>query len=169
LLDIKKKVAVALGAAALMGGAVATSAVAQESGDDGPVVSFYNPATDQMLDANGTGGDNPILWEPNGTDYQKWQLHGLDKQRAALIESVAKRGQCLQAPSRPGAQLLLRPCNRFNPDQHWTVEKFGDQVYLGQADATDRVVTATEPHGPVSVDWRTDSEFQRWAVSVEQE
>jgi hypothetical protein len=164
LLNSKKKAAVALGVAALMGGALVPAAAQDAGPGDERVMTFYNPALEQMLDSNGSG-DTPLTWVPNGGDYQKWRLHPLDDPRTVLMEALAKPGQCLQAPVRPGVQILSRPCNRFNPDQHWTAEKFGDQVYVGQVDAPDRVVTATEHNGAVTVDWREDSPLQRWIVS----
>jgi hypothetical protein len=161
LFNTTKKIAVAVGAAALIGG-VAVPQMAQASEPDRQIVGFYNAALDQMADSNGSG-QTPITWDPNGNDYQKWSL---DKRQAdgpagTLIRNVQKN-LCLQAPPRTGDDMLLRTCNVNNPAQLWVLPRSANEVFIALATDNDRVVSASGRNGNLKLASRSNSSLQRW-------
>ncbi|MBV2154119.1 ricin-type beta-trefoil lectin domain protein [Kitasatospora sp. SUK 42] len=159
-----KKAAVATVAVLAVTGAVTAAAPASAGKvrQAGGNVRFFNEATNGSLDAN-SGGNVAITWEPNGTGFQDWIIRPLGP--VFLIESVAKRGQCLQSPPNPGDVIRVLPCNPNNPTQTWRFDRVGDQFVIAEGVDENFVIEATRTTQPVLKQFRDDNPNQLWDVT----
>jgi len=159
-----KKTAAAAAAALFAIGVLTAAAPAPSAGtrETDQTVRFFNEATGGALDANSSGSD-AITWEPNGTAYQDWTVRA--SHQGYLIESVAKRGNCLQSPANAGDPIRVAPCNPNNPDQHWRGDAVGDRFVLVQDPDRDFAIQATGNGRPVVKAYRDDNPNQLWDVT----
>ncbi|MBO1416274.1 ricin-type beta-trefoil lectin domain protein [Streptomyces sp. FH025] len=160
-----KKAAAAVVAVLAVTGAVTAAAPASagQVRQAGGNVRFFNEATGGSLDANGSGAPVAITWQPNGTAFQDWILRPLGP--VFLIESVARRGSCLQAPPNSGDVIRLAPCNPNNPTQAWELDRVGDKFVIAEATDENFVIEATSNTNPVVKQFRDENPNQLWDVT----
>ncbi|MFJ9694147.1 RICIN domain-containing protein [Kitasatospora sp. NPDC101183] len=162
MFSIKKATAVAVAVVAAAG-VVATAAPASAEGRlINENVRFYNESTNGALDAS-SFGPTAITWQANGTAYQDWILH--PSPRGYLIESVAKGGNCLQAPANPGDAVPVVACNPNIPTQQWRLDQVGDKVVIAQVLDENLVIQATSTTNNVVKAFRDESPAQLWDVT----
>ncbi|MEV7190034.1 ricin-type beta-trefoil lectin domain protein [Kitasatospora sp. NPDC093102] len=164
MLSIKKAATATVAVLAVTGAVTAAApASAGEVRQVSQNVRFFNEATGGALDANGSGAPVAITWEPNGTAFQDWIIR--PNHSGYLIESVARRGNCLQAPLNPGDAIRVVPCNPNVPTQNWRGERVGDQWVLVEEVDQDFAIEAVRNSQPVVKAFRDDNPRQLWHVS----
>ncbi|MFF0412995.1 ricin-type beta-trefoil lectin domain protein [Kitasatospora sp. NPDC004745] len=168
MFSVKQAAAVAATAIAVAGvPATAPAAAAAGASAGRPVVvaenvRFFNEETNGALDAS-SFGPVAVTWEANGGAFQDWLLR--PSPRGYLIESVGRRGNCLQAPANPGEPLPVVKCNPNVPTQQWAFDRVGDRVVIGEMLDENYVIEATTSGSPVVKSFRDDNPRQLWDIT----
>ncbi|MFJ9448533.1 RICIN domain-containing protein [Kitasatospora sp. NPDC101235] len=165
MFNIKKAAAATIAVLAVTGAVTAAAPASAGEVRQGTLnVRFFNEDTGGALDANGSGAPVAITWTPNGTAYQDWIVHP-NPSGSSMIESVARRGNCLQAPENPGQPIQLAPCNPNVPTQTWLGERVGDQFALVEQANQNFAIEAVQNGQPVVRAYRNDNPRQLWDVT----
>ncbi|MEW2298029.1 ricin-type beta-trefoil lectin domain protein [Streptomyces sp. NPDC006743] len=170
-MNLRSKVAVAVGAAAIGLGSVMASV---SYADDGPWLpgendSFraYNAGVGQYLDSNGSG--NNVITYPRSDSQQVWHKFAPQGNTFGLT-SEGKAGQCITAPHTLGRPATMQDCDDRNPLQRFVMVIEGDRTLIARAGDTGEVLTATGKSSSgnlknVTLDTkRTPNLNQRWYI-----
>lgn len=167
---VEKRLVAAVVAACAFAGAVATTAsattatkvVSAADAKADQVLSFYNQALDETVDACYPGP--PVTTTPQVNDgCQHWVP--VPASQGYLIESAypSVPTLCIKAPSQVGQLATMAPCNAADPSQQWNFPRIGsDQVFIALAGDNTQVLGSTTPGYQLELEELTGAANQRW-------
>ncbi|MBR7837034.1 hypothetical protein KDL01_27405 [Actinospica durhamensis] len=164
MFTIKRFAAAAVAALALTGAAATTASAAASatpSATPDQTLSFYNRGAQGVLDAYCSGPQGPVTWPIAGGDAcQQWKVD--QGSQGLLLESIAKPGQCIQAPENIGQLATLTPCNAYDPSQQWDFPRIGNDVFIAQAGENSQVLGSLGNYAQIELEQADGAANQRW-------